>query len=220
MAIKKKHAGPFRTSHQPWVWNCVYGTRVTELLEANGSLSTTGVVRPSADCFASCRNAHGFARAAQANTHLAGQSGSIWCTWSATVMVGEAFFYMFRWILRIRIYMFNFSCRTVYFECEWPQSGAVVSSPSHRGEIWGRYTCLLSHSCVFSWLRLFGSPHPFSPTSLCSGKSQFSEMLRGFCCVSEQSRAHWAEQSLSSPSLKGRSRTINPLQPWLGERVS
>lgn len=64
MVIKKKHTGPFRTSHQPWVGNCVYGMRVMELEEVNGcqSLSTTGLARPSAICFASCWNAHGFAK--------------------------------------------------------------------------------------------------------------------------------------------------------------
>lgn len=37
VVTKKQHAGPFRTSHQPWVWNCVYGMWVTELVEVNGS---------------------------------------------------------------------------------------------------------------------------------------------------------------------------------------
>ena len=92
--IKKKHTGAFRTLQQPWVWNCVYGMRVTELVETkwSRSLSSTGLVRPSANCFASCWNAHGFPKAAQANSHSAGQSGSIWRTWSAMVMVDEGFF--------------------------------------------------------------------------------------------------------------------------------
>lgn len=76
MVIKKKHTGPFRTSHQPRVWNCVCGMQVMELEEVHRSqsLSTTGLVRPSANCFA---------KAAQANSHSAGQSGRVRCTQSA-----------------------------------------------------------------------------------------------------------------------------------------
>lgn len=94
VVLKKKHTGPFRTLRQPWVWNCVSGMQVMASVETNGSqsLSTTDLVRPSANCFASCWNAHGFPKAAQANSHSAGQSGSIWCTWPAMVTVDEGFF--------------------------------------------------------------------------------------------------------------------------------
>lgn len=105
--------------------------------------------------------------------------------------------------------------------------GACTFQPLIQGTGLGEYRCLLVSSptaLCCSWPQLFCSPHPSSPVSFCSRKSQFSKCSGAFAVSINRGQGRTFPfifvQWFELPFSKCWSHTINPLQPWLEEKVS